>query len=188
MSERQKFITAIAVAQIVEKKGKIMSKFKWTRGSAAPWGKDVEVRTPRGEAVYKDPSMGTIFATVREALYCGRLDLWGETPTFDEQLDLMRDVLSLIERKVPITAIAAKLFGSNQVLLDFYLSWLRSHFLAHRTDDPDQWALSAEANSILLMLQQVGAAAMPAPISREAAPEQPKATRRRRIMMEMCDS
>lgn len=187
MTERQKFITAIAAAQIIEKRGKIMSKFNWTRGTPAPWGKDVEVRTPRGEVVYKDPSMGTIFATVREALYCGRLDLWGQTPTLDEQLDLLRDVLSLIERKVPITAIAVKLFGSNRVLLDFYLAWLRSHFLAHPADDPDQWVLSAEARSILLMLQQAGAAAMPPSNLSPTAQEQPKATRRRRIMMEMRD-
>lgn len=160
-----------------------MSKFKWVKSPNEIWGKGVEVRTPRGEAVYKHPTRDTIYATAREALYCGRLDLWCETPTFDEQLDLLRDVLLLIEQKTPVTAVGAKLFGSSRVLLDFYLSWLRGQFLAHPDDDPDRWVLRAEAKSILLMLQQ------PVMVTPQAGPvQQPDIAgaqkARRRVMME----
>jgi hypothetical protein len=95
----------------------------------------------------------------------------------------MRDVLSLIGQKTPITAIAAKLFGSSRVLLDFYLSWLGSQFLAHQSDDPEQWVISHEAQAILLMLRQAPGADAPgaAADGPEKNPAEPR--RRRRVMM-----
>lgn len=183
MSAKEAFSTDLVIAQIKERNGKGMSKLKWFKNPGGAWGKAVEVRTPRGGTIYKHPTENTIYQSAREALYCGRLDLWGDTPTFDEQLDLLRDVLSLIAQKTPVPAIAVKLFGGNRVLLDHYLSWLRAEFLAHPDNDPERWVLSREAEAILLMLKQ---APTPAAHSEpEARPTQPKQTRRRRVMMEM---
>lgn len=162
-----------------------MSKFKWVKNPAATWGRDVEVRTPRGEVVYKHPTRETIYTTAREALYCGRLELRGETPTFDEQLNLLAEVLTLIEQKKPIPLVGVKLFGGNRVLLDFYLSWLRSHFLARPDDEPDQWVLSIEAKSILLMLRQTGCTVKPAKPVQQNPAEATTGTSRRRVMMDM---
>ena len=182
MSGKQTFIRDLVIAQTRERNGKAMSKLKWFKNPGGAWGKEVEARTPRGGTIYKHPTENTIYQSAREALYCGRLDLWGDTPTFDEQLDLLRDVLSLIAQKTPIPAIAVKLFGGNRVLLDHYLSWLRAEFLAHADNDPEQWVLSREAEAILLMLKQA-----PIPASHaepEEASAQPK-PKRRRVMMEM---